>query len=367
MESKVINRKYYLIGMIGCLFLFVLGLIGWCGGANSTHKDLRLRIKKIDKSDFEMKNPYSTSVQFTFTDSLLNEGYSFGDYIVFGENEEGYDVPLHSSVIPSFTKPSVECIESYEANHHKNSKNINKLLYEYDYLSISFHDSVYFCSMQILKMAQDRNATICAIIPSYSISDKTSGVSDMEIDGVLLSQLMKESVNTEWMADSLMTSIYCELKEYCDKEHCNVGDNHFKNLAETLSIHKREALKCVSKDEIKKWLEVHNDQIKKLAKECPDIYNASSQLLDSYHWITQQNYEKVISISKSRTDNWKYIDSWDYDDIRDKEEIDQICNIIGYDGDKESIDKFMYTIRFWSIRWDEGDAEWIYNWLKGIM
>ena len=189
----------------------------------------------------------------------------------------------------------------------------------------------------------------------------------MEIDGVLLSQLVKESVNTEWMADSLMTSIYCELKEYCDKEHCNVGDNHFKNLAETLSIHKRETLKFVSKDGIKKWLEVHNDQIKKLAKECPDIYNASSQLLDSYHWITQQNYEKVISISKSRADNWKYLDTWDYDDIRDKEEIDQICNIIGYDGDKESIDKFMYTIRFWSIRWDEGDAEWIYNWLKGIM
>ena len=346
--------------MIACLFLFVLVLIGWCIGANSTHKDLRLRIDKIDKSDLKMRDPYSTRVQFTFTDSLLKEGYSFGGYIVFGENEEGYDVPLHSSIIPSFTKPSVECIGHYKAN-------INELLNRSDYLSNIFPDSVYFCGMQILKMAQERNATICAIIPSYSISDKNRRVSDMEIDGVLLSQLVKESVNTEWMADSLMTSIYCELKEYCEKEHCNVGDNHLKNLTDALSIHKREALKFVSKDGIKKWLEEHNDQIKKLAKECPDIYNASSQLLDSYHWINPQNYEKVISISKNRANNWKYIDSWDYDDIRDKEEIDQICNIIGYDGDKESINKFMYTIRFWCIRWDEGDAEWIYNWLKGIM
>ncbi len=59
------NSKYYLIGIIGCLFLFVFLLIGWCRVADSTHKDLRLRIEKIDAEQFKMNSPYSTGVFFT--------------------------------------------------------------------------------------------------------------------------------------------------------------------------------------------------------------------------------------------------------------------------------------------------------------
>ena len=366
MKLNKINSKYYLIGIIGCLFLFVFLLIGWCRVADSTHKDLRLRIEKIDAEQFKMNSPYSTGVFFTLKDSLLKEGYSFGKYLVFGVNAEGYDVPLHSSIIPSFIYPSVDGYDYRGGGcEYKNVSNIHKLSQFGSLFEYVVPDSAYFCSIEILKMAQQRNATLCAIVPSYSNSTKNCSVSDMEIDGVLLSQLVKESADSEWVADSLMASIYSDLKNYCGIEHCNVGDNHVRNISKVINKYKRNSLQYVSKNGIRKWLEVNNEAIRTLAKECPDIYNASSQLLDNYHWINQQNYAKVISIFSNNDSNWKYRDNWYYD--RDKDEFEQVCKATGYDGDKESIDKFMYTIRFWVVCWEQGDAEWIFNWLKGIM
>ena len=118
-----INKKHYLLGVITLLFIVALGLIGWVKGAGAIHKDLRLR---IDTLDFKY---YNSNIKFSLKDSIIPNGYSPRcEYFVFEETEEGYDVPLSCSYIPSFIHPSVyRWTRSRYGYDDKNDNNINHI------------------------------------------------------------------------------------------------------------------------------------------------------------------------------------------------------------------------------------------------
>ncbi len=392
-----INRKNYLLGVITLLFVVALGMIAWLKGANAIHKDIRLR---IDTLDLNHSPSYyrSNSIGFTLKDSiLLNEEYysTQGEYLVFEETKEGYHIPSSLSYIPSFLHPSAACLTGYHwGRHHGDTGNVN-INYIMAERQIKVCFNVDFVYKQIIKKAQAREASFFAIMPSYAITKNYSKeFTDIEIDGQLLSEIA-EKVTTEEpeeIVDSLMNSIYCELSQYCAKEHCNVGNNYAAIVSHAIGSEKKEAVeylfsekKIRAKESIKTWLENHTEQIRRLAKECPEVYNAAHQLSDSYHYVNNKNYIELDSLFSSSP-----YQSWDAgiivsetvekgvtsaieeivttDTVLYKSyEVNRVLKLIGHDGIEKDLSRLLFNIEFWSHLWKEGEAEWTNKWMKKIM
>ena len=388
-----INRKNYLLGVITLLFIVAIGLIAWLKGANAIHKDIRLRIDTLDL-DYN-RYYYGGGIGFTLKDSiLLNEEYysNQGEYLVFEETKEGYYVPSSLSYIPSFLHPSAACLTGYHCvRHHGDTGNVN-INYIMAERQIKVCSNIDFVYKQIIKKAQAREASFFAIMPSYTISKNNSKeFTDIEIDGQLLSEIA-EKVTTEEpeeIVDSLMNGIYNELSQYCAKEHCNVGNNYAAIVSNAINSEKKGAIKYLfseKKDKAKKciktWLENHTEQIRQLAKECPEVYNAAHQLSDSYHYVNSKNYLKLDSLfSSSNYEYWntyiivseKAVDATDaMVTIPDtavlyrSHEVNEVLNLIGHDGNGKDLNRLFFSIVFWSHIWSEGEAEWVKKWLKKI-
>ena len=374
-----INKKHYLLGVITLLFIVALGLIGWVKGAGAIHKDLRLR---IDTLDFKY---YNSNIKFSLKDSIIPNGYSPRcEYFVFEETEEGYDVPLSCSYIPSFIHPSVHRWTRYGYDDI-NDNNINHIIDKELYVSYEFG---YIYSL-ILKKAQAKGASLFAILPSYSDSSKRGYFADIEVDGRLLSDLAKEAVEEpEELVDSLMKDIYGDLSDYCGSEHCNVDHNYVEIVIGTLSDNEKYAFDYLfstkrdkAKECLKRWLDAHTEQFRQLSKDCPEIYNAAHQLSDSYHWVNKQNYAKLDSLFLSSDyEYWdtniivsvKAVDVDAMVTIPDtavlyrSHEVNEVLNLIGHDGNGKDLNRLFFNIEFWSRIWKEGEAEWVKNWLKKI-
>ncbi len=379
-----INKKHYLLGVITLLFIVALGLIGWVKGAGAIHKDLRLR---IDTLDFKY---YNSDIKFSLKDSIIPNGYSPRcEYFVFEETEEGYDVPLSCSYIPSFIHPSVyRWTRSRYGYDDKNDNNINHIIDKE--LDVS-HEFGYIYR-HILKKAQAKGASLFAILPSYSDSSKRGYFADIEVDGRLLSDLAKEAVEEpEELVDSLMKDIYGDLSDYCGSEHCNVGHNYVEIVIETLSDKEKNAFDYLfstkrdkAKECLKRWLDTHTEQFRQLSKDCPEIYNAAHQLSDSYQWVNKQNYAKLDSLFLSS--DYEY---WDTEIMVTEvveevvattiekamapdtvlyrsDKVNKVLKLIGHDGNDKDLKRLFFNIELWNRIWKEGEAEWVKNWLKKI-
>lgn len=372
-----INRKNYLLGIFTLLFIVAIGLIAWLKGANAIHKDIRLRIDTLDMD----RSTYDGGFVLTLKDSML---YSTqGEYLVFEETKDGYHVPSSINYIPSFIHPSAACISRYHwkfYNSDTGNVSINNIMKR---SSISVDPDMKFVYRQIIKKAQARGASFVALMPSYTDSKyilkgeeyySPGDFTDIEINGQLLSELAQKvtTEEPEEIVDSLMNGIYNELSQYCTKEHCNVGNNYAAIVSNAINSEKTNALEYLfseKKDKAKKciktWLENHTEQIRQLAKECPEVYNAAHQLSDSYHWVNKQNYAKLDSLSSSS--NYKYC----YTNIRMSEEaVDtaiEVLHLIGHDGNGKDLNRLFFSIVFWSHIWKEGEAEWTNKWMKKIM
>ncbi len=376
-----INKKHYLLGAITLLFIVALGLIGWVKGASAIHKDLRLR---IDTLDFK----YNSNIGFSLKDSIIPNGYSPRcEYFVFEETEEGYDVPLSCSYIPSFIHPSVHRWTRYRYDDI-NDNNINHIIDKELYVSYEFG---YIYSL-ILKKAQAKGASLFAILPSYSDSSKRGRFADIEVDGRLLSDLAKEAVEEpEELVDSLMKQIYRDLSDYCGSEHCNVGHNYAEIVIEAMYDIPKYAFDYLfsakrdkAKECIKRWLDTHTEQFRQLSKDCPEIYNAAHQLSDSYHWVNKQNYAKLDSLFLSS--DYVY---WDTELMVSEvveevettaiekamvpdtvlyrsDKVNKVLKLIGHDGNEKDLKRLFFNIELWNRIWKEGEAEWTKNWLKKI-
>ena len=147
-----------------------------------------------------------------------------------------------------------------------------------------------------------------------------------------------------------------------------------------LPAKKNKAKKC-----IKNWLENHTEQIRQLAKECPEVYNAAHQLSDSYHWVNKQNYAKLDSLfSSSNYKHWntEIMVSATVEEVvattiekamapdtvlYRSDEVNEVLNLIGHDGNGKDLNRLFFNIEFWSHIWKEGEAEWTNKWMKKIM
>ncbi|MEE1084358.1 MAG: hypothetical protein UH850_11600 [Paludibacteraceae bacterium] len=399
-----INRTNYLLGVITLLFVVALGMIAWLKGANAIHKDIRLR---IDTLDLNHSPSYyrSNSIGFTLKDSfLLNEEYYScqGKYLVFEETREGYHVPSSLSYIPSFLHPSAACLETYRRyNHGDTGKvSINNIMKP---SSISVDPDMKFVYRQIIKKAQARGASFVALMPSYTDSKyilkgeeyySPGDFTDIEINGQLLSELAQKvtTEEPEEIVDSLMNGIYNELSQYCAKEHCNVGNNYAAIVSNAINSEKTNALEYLfseKKDKAKKciktWLENHTEQIRQLAKECPEVYNAAHQLSDSYHYVDSKNHIKLDSLfTSSNYKNWntniivsKTVEKAETSAIEEvivadtilyeSNEVNEVLKLIGHDGKEKDLRLLLFNINFWSHIWKEGEAEWTNKWMKKIM
>ncbi|MBS7363888.1 MAG: hypothetical protein KIH03_08770 [Paludibacteraceae bacterium] len=389
-----INRKNYLLGIITLLFIVAIGLIAWLKGANAIHKDIRLRIDTLDLD----RSTYDGDFVLTLKDSML---YSTqGEYLVFEETKDGYHVPSSINYIPSFIHPSAACISRYHwkfYNSDTGNVSINNIM---ERSSISVDPDMKFVYRQIIKKAQARGASFVALMPSYTDSKyilkdekyySPGDFTDIEINGQLLSEL-EQKVTTEEpeeIVDSLMNGIYNELSQYCAREHCNVGNNYAAIVSNAINSEKTNALEYLfseKKDKAKKciktWLENHTDQIRQLAKECPEVYNATHQLSDSYHWVNKQNYAKLDSLfSSSNYNHWNTniivseeavdVDAMvtipDTAVLYRSHEVNEVLNLIGHDGNGKDLNRLFFNIVFWSHIWEEGEAEWTNKWMKKIM
>lgn len=397
-----INRTNYLLGVITLLFVVALGMIAWLKGANAIHKDIRLR---IDTLDLNQSSYYYDVIRFNFKDSfLLNEEYYScqGKYLVFEETREGYHVPSSLSYIPSFLHPSAACLETYRRYNHGDTGNvnINSIMKP---SSISVDPDMKFVYRQIIKKAQARGASFVALMPSYTDSKyilkgeeyySPGDFTDIEINGQLLSELAQKvtTEEPEEIVDSLMNSIYRELSQYCAKEHCNVGNNYAAIVSNAINSEKTNALEYLfseKKDKAKKciktWLENHTEQIRQLAKECPEVYNAAHQLSDSYHYVDSKNHIKLDSLfTSSNYKNWntnimvsKTVEKAETSAIEEvivadtilyeSNEVNEVLKLIGHDGKEKDLRLLLFNINFWSHIWKEGEAEWTNKWMKKIM
>lgn len=397
-----INRTNYLLGVITLLFVVALGMIAWLKGANAIHKDIRLR---IDTLDLNQSSYYYDVIRFNFKDSfLLNEEYYScqGKYLVFEETREGYHVPSSLSYIPSFLHPSAACLEKYRRyNHGDTGKvSINNIMKP---SSISVDPDMKFVYRQIIKKAQARGASFVALMPSYTDSKyilkgeeyySPGDFTDIEINGQLLSELAQKvtTEEPEEIVDSLMNGIYNELSQYCAKEHCNVGNNYAAIVSNAINSEKTNALEYLfseKKDKAKKciktWLENHTEQIRQLAKECPEVYNAAHQLSDSYHYVDSKNHIKLDSLfTSSNYRNWntnimvsKTVEKAETSAIEEvivadtilyeSNEVNEVLKLIGHDGKEKDLRLLLFNINFWSHIWKEGEAEWTNKWMKKIM
>ncbi|MBE6326095.1 MAG: hypothetical protein E7077_03355 [Bacteroidales bacterium] len=397
-----INRTNYLLGVITLLFVVALGMIAWLKGANAIHKDIRLR---IDTLDLNQSSYYYDVIRFNFKDSfLLNEEYYScqGKYLVFEETREGYHVPSSLSYIPSFLHPSAACLETYRRYNHGDTGNvnINSIMKP---SSISVDPDMKFVYRQIIKKAQARGASFVALMPSYTDSKyilkgeeyySPGDFTDIEINGQLLSELAQKvtTEEPEEIVDSLMNSIYRELSQYCAKEHCNVGNNYAAIVSNAINSEKTNALEYLfseKKDKAKKciktWLENHTEQIRRLAKECPEVYNAAHQLSDSYHYVDSKNHIKLDSLfTSSNYKNWntnimvsKTVEKAETSAIEEvivadtilyeSNEVNEVLKLIGHDGKEKDLRLLLFNINFWSHIWKEGEAEWTNKWMKKIM
>lgn len=389
-----INRKNYLLGIITLLFVVAIGLIAWLKGANAIHKDIRLRIDTLDLD----RSTYDGGFVLTLKDSML---YSTqGEYLVFEETKDGYHVPSSINYIPSFIHPSAACISRYHwrfYNIDTGNVSINNIMKS---SSISVDPDMKFVYRQIIKKAQARGASFVALMPSYTDSKyilkgekhySPGDFTDIEINGQLLSELAQKvtTEEPEEIVDSLMNGIYNELSQYCAREHCNVGNNPAAIVSNAINSEKTNALEYLfseKKDKekkcIKNWLENHTEQIRQLAKECPEVYNAAHQLSDSYHWVNKQNYAKLDSLfSSSNYNHWNTniivsVEAVDVDamvTIPDttvlyrSHEVNEVLNLIGHDGNGKDLNRLFFSIVFWSHIWKEGEAEWTNKWMKKIM
>lgn len=397
-----INRTNYLLGVITLLFVVALGMIAWLKGANAIHKDIRLR---IDTLDLNQSSYYYDVIRFNFKDSfLLNEEYYScqGKYLVFEETREGYHVPSSLSYIPSFLHPSAACLETYRRYNHGDTGNvnINSIMKP---SSISVDPDMKFVYRQIIKKAQARGASFVALMPSYTDSKyilkgeeyySPGDFTDIEINGQLLSELAQKvtTEEPEEIVDSLMNSIYRELSQYCAKEHCNVGNNYAAIVSNAINSEKTNALEYLfseKKDKAKKciktWLENHTEQIRQLAKECPEVYNAAHQLSDSYHYVDSKNHIKLDSLfTSSNYRNWntnimvsKTVEKAETSAIEEvivadtilyeSNEVNEVLKLIGHDGKEKDLRLLLFNINFWSHIWKEEEAEWTNKWMKKIM
>lgn len=392
-----INRKNYLLGIITLLFVVAIGLIAWLKGANAIHKDIRLRIDTLDLD----RSTYDGGFVLTLKDSML---YSTqGEYLVFEETKDGYHVPSSINYIPSFIHPSAACISRYHwkfYNSDTGNVSINNIMKR---SSISVDPDMKFVYRQIIKKAQARGASFVALMPSYTDSKyilkgeeyySPGDFTDIEINGQLLSELAQKvtTEEPEEIVDSLMNGIYNELSQYCAKEHCNVGNNYAAIVSNAINSEKTNALeylfsekKIRAKESIKTWLENHTDQIRQLAKECPEVYNAAHQLSDSYHYVNSKNYIELDSLFSSSP-----YQSWDAgiivsetvekgvtsaieeivttDTVLYKSyEVNRVLKLIGHDWKEKDLRLLLFNINFWSHIWKEGEAEWTNKWMKKIM
>ncbi|MBQ8020824.1 MAG: hypothetical protein IJ263_10550 [Paludibacteraceae bacterium] len=389
-----INRKNYLLGIITLLFVVAIGLIAWLKGANAIHKDIRLRIDTLDLD----RSTYDGGFVLTLKDSML---YSTqGEYLVFEETKDGYHVPSSINYIPSFIHPSAACISRYHwrfYNSDTGNVSINNIMKT---SSISVDPDMKFVYRQIIKKAQARGASFVALMPSYTDSKyilkgekhySPGDFTDIEINGQLLSELAQKvtTEEPEEIVDSLMNGIYNELSQYCAREHCNVGNNYAAIVSNAINSEKTNALEYLFSEKknkakkcIKNWLENHTEQIRQLAKECPEAYNAAHQLSDSYHYVNSKNYFKLDSLFSSS--NYKY---WNTNIIVSEEavdvdalvtipdtavlyrshEVNEVLNLIGHDGNGKDLNRLFFNIEFWSHIWEEGEAEWTNKWMKKIM
>lgn len=392
-----INRKNYLLGIITLLFVVAIGLIAWLKGANAIHKDIRLRIDTLDMD----RSTYDGGFVLTLKDSML---YSTqGEYLVFEETKDGYHVPSSINYIPSFIHPSAACISRYHwrfYNSDTGNVSINNIMKR---SSISVDPDMKFVYRQIIKKAQARGASFVALMPSYTDSKyilkgeeyySPGDFTDIEINGQLLSELAQKvtTEEPEEIVDSLMNGIYNELSQYCAREHCNVGNNYAAIVSNAINSEKTNALEYLfseKKDKAKKciktWLENHTEQIRQLAKECPEVYNATHQLSDSYHWVNKQNYAKLDSLfSSSNYNHWntEIMVSATVEEVvattiekamapdtvlYRSDEVNEVLNLIGHDGNGKDLNRLFFNIEFWSHIWEEGEAEWTNKWMKKIM
>ena len=387
-----INRKNYLLGIITLLFIVAIGLIAWLKGANAIHKDIRLRIDTLDLD----RSTYDGGFVLTLKDSML---YSTqGEYLVFEETKDGYHVPSSINYIPSFIHPSAACISRYHwrfYNSDTGKVSINNIMKT---SSLSVDPDMKFVYRQIIKKAQVRGASFVALMPSYTDSKyilkgeeyySPGDFTDIEINGQLLSELAQKvtTEEPEEIVDSLMNGIYNELSQYCAREHCNVGNNYAAIVSNSINSEKTNALEYLfseKKDKAKKciknWLENHTEQIRQLAKECPEVYNATHQLSDSYHWVNKQNYAKLDSLfSSSNYNHWntniivseEAVDAMvtipDTAVLYRSHEVNEVLNLIGHDGNGKDLNRLFFSIVFWSHIWEEGEAEWTNKWMKKIM
>lgn len=399
-----INRTNYLLGVITLLFVVALGMIAWLKGANAIHKDIRLRIDTLDLN-YSPSYYRSNSIGFTLKDSiLLNEEYysSQGKYLVFEETREGYHVPSSLSYIPSFLHPSAACLETYRRYNHGDTGNVN-INHILNDRTIRVDTDMKFIYEQILEKAQAREASFFAIMPSYTDSKyilkgeeyySPGDFTDIEINGQLLSELAQKvtTEEPEEIVDSLMNGIYRELSQYCAKEHCNVGNNYAAIVSNAINSEKTNALEYLfseKKDKAKKciktWLENHTEQIRRLAKECPEVYNAAHQLSDSYHYVNSKNYIELDSLfSSSPYQSWdagiivsKTVEKAETSAIEEvivadtilyeSNEVNEVLKLIGHDGKEKDLRLLLFNINFWSHIWKEGEAEWTKKWMKKIM
>ncbi len=303
MKIQEINKKQCLVAMIALLFALTAGFIIWNQGAINTQRDLRLKIDTMSWNQ-EMDYKYRTIRDFSIMlmDSIIQEGYSDGKYIVFDINKEGYDVPLFCSRIPNFFHPSVKC-KLYHDNHvygNENFNNINRILPNSD---VKRNSSTKYIERHFLRKAMAAHSEICVILPSYDGSMKKDIYSpifeDFEIDGRRMSEMTQEmEQHPQEVVDSLMNDILHAIEAYCQSEHCNVGKGYVYILKGCVNSEMRDAFNHYIKlpqgeKAIEEWLVAHKGRIKESYHQYDEVHNAVRQLLTNEEWMEDKENEGI--------------------------------------------------------------------------
>lgn len=326
MKFKEINKIHYLTTIIVLFFAVTIGFIVWNKVAIATQRDLKLRIdfKSVNRHSYYTRE-FRNDISFELKDSIIQEGCSDGRYIIFEQSEEGYDIPVSCSVLPSMFHASAEC-KSYHISREAHTKlvshfdgdklveeiieyninDINHILYNHDVKIV--YPQLYAYKHHLQK-AINNHATIYAILPSYrgEKQDKYKPIfKDFEIDGKRLSEIVKETeLQPQEMVDSLICDIIRGIESYCQSEHCTLGEDYVGTLKEIIEQEQRNIFTHLmetpqGKIAIKNCLSANIGKIKELYQQYSDVQNAVRQLLASDHTPWTHDFLKQIGEGASQ-------------------------------------------------------------------
>lgn len=319
MKFKEINKIHYLTTIIVLFFAVTIGFIVWNKVAIATQRDLKLRIdfKSVNRHSYYTRE-FSNDISFELKDSIIQEGCSDGRYIIFEQSEEGYDIPVSCSVLPSMFHASAEC-KSYHISREAHTKlvshfdgdklveeiieyninDINHILYNHDVKIV--YPQLYAYKHHLQK-AINNHATIYAILPSYRGEKQYKYkpiFEDFEIDGKRMSEMIKEmEQHPQEVVDSLMNDILHAIEAYCQSEHCNIGKDYVYILKGCVVSEMRDAFYHYIKlpqgeKAIEEWLVAHKGRIKESYHQYDEVHNAVQQLLTDEKWMEDKENEGI--------------------------------------------------------------------------